>query len=88
MAVAWRQGPATVPAAAQRACVGLNAARYTASRMLQRGELVVVQGSRPAVLGLPEQARAAGADSSADDSTASYMRVLDILDARFWGGRR
>lgn len=87
MATAWRQGPASVPVIAQRACVGLHAARYTASRMLQRGDLVVVHGGRPAVLGLPQDAGRSTAQPE-ESASDSYMRVLDILDSRFWGGRR
>lgn len=85
MATAWQQGPASVPAIAQRACVGLSAARYTASRMLQRGDLVVVQGGRPAVLGLAQDA---APSAKHDPDHDSYMRVLDILDSSFWGSRR
>lgn len=49
---AWREGPAPVRVAAERACVGMAAAKYTATRMVGRGDLVVVHEGRPAVLGL------------------------------------
>lgn len=46
-------GPATVRELAERACVGYGAARYTASRMVSRGELVILSPTeRPVVLGL------------------------------------
>jgi len=47
------QGPGPVRALAERAQVGYGAARYTASRMVDRGELVVLERGRPALLGLP-----------------------------------
>lgn len=46
-------GPGTVRELAQRGVLGIAAARYTASRMVDRGQLVVVDASRPAVLALP-----------------------------------
>ncbi len=58
-------GPGTVRELAQRGVLGIAAARYTASRMVDRGQLVVVDPSRPAVLALPTTTRtcaAAGAD--------------------------
>jgi hypothetical protein len=74
MVKAWAQGPATVTQAAHRACVGVGAARYTASRMVSRGELVVVSEGRPAVLGVPETSVQAET-SSAD----AYYRMLCTL---------
>lgn len=53
MLQAAQQGPATVKALSWRAQVGYGSARYTASRMLARGMLVVVKQARPAVVGLP-----------------------------------
>jgi hypothetical protein len=50
------QGPGTVTQLAHRAQVGESVARYTASRMVSRGELVEVQPGRPAVLGAPSVA--------------------------------
>jgi hypothetical protein len=46
-------GPGTVRELAHRGLVGLSVARYTASRMVDRGQLVVVDAGRPAVLALP-----------------------------------
>jgi len=49
--IAALEGPGTVRTLAQRAQVGYSAARYTASRLCSRGELVVLDGAaRPAVL--------------------------------------
>lgn len=45
--------PGTVRELSARARVGYRVARYTASRMLERGELVPVLGSRPAVVVAP-----------------------------------
>ena len=45
-------GPGTVRELAARACAGRHAARYTCSRMLSRGELMIVTPGRPAILGL------------------------------------
>jgi hypothetical protein len=75
MVRAWSQGPATVTQAAHRACVGVSAARYTASRMVSRGELVVVEDGRPSVLGLPA-AELVG-------QTVSEPAV--VLHRGFWG---
>ncbi|WP_206689905.1 hypothetical protein, partial [Streptococcus pseudopneumoniae] len=55
---AWQQGPAPVRVAADLACVGHAAARYTASRMVDSGHLVVVQPGKPAVLALAGSAGA------------------------------
>ena len=54
ISAAASQGPADVRDLAARAQVGYGAARYTASRMLARGELCLVAAGRPAVLALPE----------------------------------
>lgn len=42
--------PGTVRQLAERAQVGRRAAWYTVTRLVQRGDLVVVESSRPAVL--------------------------------------
>jgi hypothetical protein len=42
--------PRTVRELAAASCVGLQAARYTASRLLSAGELVRVREARPALL--------------------------------------
>lgn len=44
-------GPGTVAELAARACVGYDAARYTASRLVSSGALVALSAGRPAVLG-------------------------------------
>jgi hypothetical protein len=44
------QAPGTVRDLAQRACVGYDVARYTASRLVDAGTLVVQVPQRPAVL--------------------------------------
>jgi hypothetical protein len=68
------QGPGCVLELAARAQVGRAAAKYTASRMVARGELVVVEDGRPAVLGLPDLSMAG------DDLECAFV----ILDASFW----
>lgn len=80
MKQAWAQGPAPVTEAAARACVGLGAARYTASRMVEAGDLVVIQPGRPAVLGLPM----AGQGASSPDDVVSVVHALDLLTRSFW----
>lgn len=59
---------------AARAQVGRAAAKYTASRMVARGELVVVEDGRPAVLGLPDMSMAG------DDLECAFV----MLEASFW----
>lgn len=59
------RGPGAVRELAARAQVGYAVARYTASRMVTRGELVVVNDTRPqqlAVPGLPMAHGCAAAD--------------------------
>lgn len=69
-------GPAAVRTLAERAQVGYGAARYTASRLVSVGELVVLDpDARPAVLVLPDEA--AGAMDAA----------LAELERRFWDRR-
>ena len=50
---AVQRGPGDVVSLAHRAQVSVPVARYTASRLVARGDLSVVQPGRPAVLGLP-----------------------------------
>ena len=69
---AWREGPAPVRVAAERACVGMAAAKYTATRMVSRGDLVVVHEGRPAVLGL-------AADVLPADPPARHDEPMDAL---------
>lgn len=60
--------PGTVAQLAERACVGYDAARYTASRLVSAGALVAVAGGRPAVL--------AGAQAPAADGTRVALERL------------
>lgn len=53
LSAAAAHGPGPVAALAARAQVGYSVARYTASRMVARGELVKVSDDRPALLALP-----------------------------------
>lgn len=67
--------PATVRELAERAQVGYGVARYTASRLVDRGHLEVVASGRPAVL---QRAEAA--------PTAAAVRPAPlVLDALWWG---
>lgn len=50
---AAQSGPAPVRVLAERAQVGYSAARYTASRLVSAGDLVVVDEGRPSVLAVP-----------------------------------
>lgn len=75
-------GPGSVRCLAHRAQVGYTAARYTASRLVSVGELVVLDdSSRPAVLG-----RAANADvlAAAGPSPADAVAELEAAMASFW----
>lgn len=68
---AAEHGPAAVRGLAERAQVGYGAARVTCSRLVGRGELVVLDGgARPAVL-----ARAPG---------AAVPHALDVLQRALW----
>lgn len=53
LADAAGHGPGTVRQLAERSQVGYSVAAYTATRMVQRGQLEVVSDARPAVLSLP-----------------------------------
>lgn len=48
------RGPGDVVSLAHRAQLSVPVARYTASRLVARGDLSIVQAGRPAVLGIPE----------------------------------
>lgn len=61
-------GPAPVRVLAQRVQVGFDVARYTASRLVERGELARLSDVRPVVLGLPEHLGTV----SASDSVRSF----------------
>lgn len=66
--------PGTVRQLAERTQVGYGAAKYTASRLLERGQLVQVTVQRPAVLGAPPMAPCG--DALAD--------ALDAMGRSFW----
>lgn len=66
------QGPGPVRALAERAQVGYSAARYTASRMVDRGELVVLEAGRPALLGVPS----AAPQAPAGEQLANHLDAL------------
>ena len=53
LSAAAAQGPGSAEELGQRAQMGSSLARYTASRMVSRGELVRLSDHRPALLGLP-----------------------------------
>lgn len=64
-------GPAPVRVLAERSQVGFAAARYTASRLVSAGDLVVLDGGRPSVLAVPPAGDALG-------------DKLDELHRSFW----
>lgn len=71
MRQAAQEGPGTVRALACRAQVGYGLARCTATRLVQRGELVVVSEERPMVLAVPPAGEGLGV-------------VLSELHRSFW----
>lgn len=71
-------GPGTVTALARRAQVGLPTARYTASRLIGRGDLVVLEPGRPAILATPDALPMAPAGAALADA-------LDALYRCWWG---
>jgi hypothetical protein len=80
MRSAAQQGPGTVRELAERAQVGYTAARYTASRLCNAGELVVLDGlGRPAVLAAASAVPVTPAGDGLGDA-------LDALHACFWAG--
>ena len=72
--------PGTVRDLAVRAQVGFTAARKTASRMLDRGQLVVVLDGRPQVLAAPALVQAQRLEAP------SVHDALDDLHRCFWAG--
>lgn len=74
LASASSAGPGTVRELAERACVGAAVARYTASRLVSRGELVPLSTARPMVL-----AAASGVRSFWEEAAAEA--VADACDA-------
>ena len=77
LAKAAEEAPGSVRELAERAQVGYSVARYTASRMLDRDELMVVEPGRPAVLAAPScPALPPGGETLAD--------ALQRLHRCFW----
>lgn len=77
-----REAPGTVRDLAERAQVGYAAARYTASRLVQRGELVELTDVRPVVLGICPHIEPAGADlaDALFGMVGSFYGEGDVLD--------
>lgn len=73
MRTAALAGPGTVTELAHRGQVGLPVARYTASRMLARGDLVPVSSGRPMVLAVPDVAP----EPAAPPPLPAWMAALD-----------
>lgn len=72
MLAAAERGPGPVRELAERAQVGYDVARYTASRLVSVGELVVLDpDARPATLARPEDA-ANGVDAALDELERSF----------------
>lgn len=72
-----RSSPGAVRDLCARAQVAYAQGRYTASRLVEAGELVVLQPGRPAVLGAPAGGVAAGAGGDAGLQMA--LAVLQSL---------
>lgn len=77
LSAAAKSGPGTVADMCRRAQVGMAAGRYTASRMLDRGELVVLEAGRPAVVVAAEVAADWRPESQGVD--ANYLQHLDAF---------
>jgi hypothetical protein len=86
--IAALEGPGTVRTLAQRAQVGYSVARYTASRLCSRGDLVVLDGAaRPAVLVAPEllqSAPAVQAPAFTEEDAPGVHDALAMLSHNFW----
>ena len=67
-------GPGAVRTLAERAQVGYAAARYTASRLVSSGDLVVQSPGRPSVLAVPPAGQ-------------TLANKLDELHRSFWDQR-
>lgn len=75
MVNAAASGPAPVRVLAERAQVGYDAARYTASRLVRAGVLAVAAEGRPVVLAVPEHAPGAAPEP---------MEELAVAIRSFW----
>lgn len=73
------QGPGAVRTLAARAQVGYSAARYTASRMVDRGELVVLEAGRPALLGVPTAVPQAPVGEAMGDHLEALHRAFFVF---------
>jgi hypothetical protein len=86
---AARQGPATVRQLAERGCVGFDAARLTAPRLLRSGALVPLTEVRPRLLALaPQQelsAAAAGCGPMSDLDRFFTVAARGDLSVDFGG---
>lgn len=69
-----RSSPGTVRDLCMRAQVANSHGRYTASRLVEAGDLVVLQPGRPAVLGAP-----LGSGSGSADGDAGVQLALAVL---------
>lgn len=72
------QSPGTVVELAHQARVSVPVARYTASRLVDRGHMVVLHAGRPAVLA------AATPDNDKTQAQADHLMVLHGL---WWGAQ-
>lgn len=79
---AARGGPGTSRDFAHRAQVGLHAAYYTTSRMVDAGELVILRPGKPALLAAPSSSSAALVVQPA--APPSAMESLDALHRSWW----
>lgn len=75
MVNAAASGPASVRELAERAQVGYDAARYTASRLVRMGALEVAEEGRPVVLAI------AGASQRAEPEA---IEQLEVAIRSFW----
>jgi hypothetical protein len=81
--------PGTVVQLAHRAQVGMQVARYTASRMVDRQQLLVLEPGRPAVLAAPGAVPAGHVavvqqQAPAVQRNEQLARTLDMLTRSFW----
>jgi hypothetical protein len=69
--------PGTVRQLAERTQVGYRVAEYTASRLVERGQLVRLSDRRPAVLAAPPM-------TPGGEALADAIEALDWLGRSFW----
>lgn len=80
---AARQSPGTSRDFAHRAQVGLHAAYYTTSRMVDAGELVILRPGKPALLAAPSSSSSAALVVQ-PAAPPSAMESLDALHRSWW----